>query len=46
MACLNGHRKVVEFLVKAGSDIDHESKQGVTPIELAVTGAAGAATRV
>ena len=26
---------MVEFLVKAGSEVDHESKQGVTPIDLA-----------
>lgn len=35
VACVGGHRRVVEFLVKAGSDARHASKAGVTPIQLA-----------
>jgi ankyrin repeat protein len=35
LACVNGHRRVVEFLVKAGSDVTHASKHGLTAVQLA-----------
>lgn len=35
VACANGHKKVAEFLVKAGASISHNSKADITPIQLA-----------
>ncbi len=35
VACLNGHKRVVEFLVKAGCNINHKSRDGVRAVHLA-----------
>lgn len=34
-ACLKGQKKVVEFMVERGAQIDHTDKHGRTPLDLA-----------
>jgi ankyrin repeat protein len=35
IACQNGHRKVVEYLISKGADIEARFKDGFTPIYIA-----------
>ncbi|UMM30233.1 hypothetical protein L5515_012202 [Caenorhabditis briggsae] len=37
IACSNGHREVVELLLKEGANIEHRDKKGFTPLIIAAT---------